>query len=275
MRLNFPGKSDRLTNTEQKILEFIEENREEFLFMSIGQVAVQMEVSEATVSRFARHLGCQDFKELKHVVMQQNHLEGPVGKLAGTLFGGENKNDGITYLSEQSSYVKKTMDYLTEKELDDAVKEILKAKRVFIHGKNASSSMAQLLLFRIRRLGIHAHILPSSGTEMLEGLADVHENDLVVLFSFSKVSKEGKVILEHQREAKYRTVVFSSRLHAEKEDLGNVNLFVYRGTEREYHSMTAAVAVIETITLKLSEQMGADGARNLQKLYRLKKKYEL
>ena len=64
-------------------------------------------------------------------------------------------------------------------------------------------------------------------------------------------------------------------MHAEKEDLGNVNLFVYRGTEREYHSMTAAVAVIETITLKLSEQMGADGARNLQKLYRLKKKYEL
>ena len=65
MYLQFPKTPERLTPAEQRILEFIEGNREEFLFMSIGQAADRLEISEATISRFARHMGCQDFKELK------------------------------------------------------------------------------------------------------------------------------------------------------------------------------------------------------------------
>ena len=85
MHLQFPQISDKLTPAEHRLLEFIEGNREEFLFMTIGQLAKRMNVSEATISRFARHVGCQDFKQLKGLVIDQNHLEGPAGKLAGTL----------------------------------------------------------------------------------------------------------------------------------------------------------------------------------------------
>ena len=88
MHLEFPIRPERLTPAEQRLLEYIEGNREEFLFMTIGQLAAKMGLSEATISRFARHLGCQDFKQLKNIVIEQNHLEGPAGKLAGTLFTG-------------------------------------------------------------------------------------------------------------------------------------------------------------------------------------------
>ena len=79
MHLKFPVTPEKLTPAEQKLLEYIEGNREEFLFMTIGQLAAKLEVSEATISRFARHLGCQDFKQLKNIVVEQNHLEGPAG----------------------------------------------------------------------------------------------------------------------------------------------------------------------------------------------------
>lgn len=274
MRLYFPEMAEKLTGTEQKILEFIEENREEFLFMTIGQLAAQMKVSEATISRFAKHLGCKDFKQVKAEVMEQNHLEGPAGKMAGTLFKSD-RQDNLSYLRKQQVYLEKTMEYLKEEDMDCAVKEILAADRVFIHAKNASAGVAQLLAFRLRRLGIHIRSIPSCGTEMLEGVASAREGDLVILFAFSKISREGRVILEQQKAVGYRTIEFTSRLHAPEEDLANVNLYVYRGQEKEYHSMTAAAAVIDALVVAVSDKLGADGAKNMQKLYRLKKKYQL
>ncbi len=274
MRLQFPEMSGKLTDTEQKILEFIEENREEFLFMTIGQLAEQMRVSEATVSRFARHLGCRDFKQVKAVVMEQNHLEGPAGKMAGTLFQSE-KPGILSYLKRQQICLEKTMEHLDEQEFEAAIQEIISASRVHIYAKNASSSMGQLLFFRMRRLGIAVSLLPSGGSEMLEGLASVKKDDLVILFGFSKISKEGRIILEQQKTAGYHTLLFTSRLHAPKEDLAHVNLYVYRGQAGEYHSMTAAAAVTDALIIALSDSMGAEGAKNLHNIYKLKKKYQL
>ena len=38
------------TKSDEKILEFMESHTDEFLFMSIGEVAKRLEVSEATIS---------------------------------------------------------------------------------------------------------------------------------------------------------------------------------------------------------------------------------
>ena len=43
------------TKSDLLIMEFIENHTDDFLFMSIGQLAQHLQVSEATISRFARH----------------------------------------------------------------------------------------------------------------------------------------------------------------------------------------------------------------------------
>ena len=89
MVLAIPESEGRYTRSDKKILEFIEESTEEFLFMSIGQLAERLEMSEATISRFARHIGYGDFKELKSAVAQQKNGKGAARKMAGTLMKGE------------------------------------------------------------------------------------------------------------------------------------------------------------------------------------------
>lgn len=277
MHLEFAKTPEKLTPAEQKLLEYIEGNREEFLFMTIGQLATKMNVSEATISRFARHLGCQDYKQLKNLVIEQNHLEGPAGKMAGTLFtgGSENAFQAANYLKIQMLYLEKTMQHLDEQTFKKALDEILAARRIWIHSKSASASMGQLLFFRLRRLGLPIVKLSSGGTEMLEGLAQTGEGDLVIFFGFSKVSWEGQVILDYQKTAGYHTLCFTSRLHAPKDERADVNMYVYRGEAGEYHSMTAAAAVVDALVVAISERLGADGARNLQKIHKMKKRYRL
>lgn len=69
MELQLPISASELTRAEQKILDFINTNTDTFLFLSIGQLAKRLEISDATLSRFARHAGCRDFKALKTLVM--------------------------------------------------------------------------------------------------------------------------------------------------------------------------------------------------------------
>ncbi len=274
MYLQFPNLPDKLTPAEHKLLDFIEENRAEFLFMTIGQLAARMDVSEATSSRFARHLGCQDFKQLKNLVLTQNHPDGPAGKLAGPLLVG-GAFQAADYLRQQQLCLEKTLGHLDQRSFTAAAQAICSAKRVFIHAKSASASVGQLLFFRLRRSGLDVSLIPSGGSEMLEGLAQAGTGDLVILFGFSKVSREGRVILNEQPSAGYRTLCFTSRLHAPEEDRADIELYVYRGDLREYHSMTAAVALVDALVVAVSEQMGADSAQSLQKIHRLKKAYSI
>lgn len=272
MELQLPISASELTRAEQKILDFINTNTDTFLFLSIGQLAKRLEISDATLSRFARHAGCRDFKALKTLVMEQ--ASGPAVKIAGTLHREEHFSP-VGFLQQQQLYLQKTAEQLDEAAFDRAAQTIAQAKRILIYGKKASSSLAQLIYFRLRRLGLQVSLLPSGGSELLEGLGQIGEGDLVILFSFSKLSREGKILLEQGRRAGYQTLAFVSRTCLPPEESADMNLFVYRGTEKEYHSMAAPTALLDALVVAVTKQMGADGVAALKTLHELKKTYFL
>ena len=150
---------------------------------------------------------------------------------------------------------------------------ICSARTVFLHGKNASAALAQLLHFRLRRVGVRVSLLPSGGAELLEGLIQAGPEDLVVLFSFSKLSREGHVLLNHSRAAGYRTLAFVGRTCLPAEERADVSLFAYRGTEKEYHSMAAPAALLDALAVAAAERLGAESAERLQSLHQMKKDY--
>ena len=270
MDLRLPTPAGELTRAEQKILDYINTNSDTLLLSSIGQMAQRLEISNATVSRFARHVGCRDFKALKSLVLEQS--PGPAVKLAATLGHGEGFSPQA-WLERQREYLETTVRQLSTEEFDRAVEALCSVRRVFLHGKNASASMAQLLHFRLRRLGLQVSLLPSGGSELLEGLAQAAEGDLVVLFSFSKLSREGRILLDHSRSAGYRTLAFVGRTCLPAEERADISLFAYRGTEKEYHSMAAPAALLDALAVAVAERLGTEGTERLQSLHRMKKDY--
>ena len=268
MRLSIsPGE---LTRTEQKILDYINTNTDAFLFSSIGQLAQTLGVSDATVSRFARHVGCADFKALKSMVLEQS--SGPVVKMAATLQQEEDFTPA-GWLERQRDYLERTIRQLDAEEFQRAVDRICSAGRILIHGKNASASLAQLLCFRLRRLGLNVSLLPSGGSELLEGLVQAGAQDLVILFSLSKLSREGRVLLEQKKTSGYQTLAFVSRTCLPREEQADITLFAYRGTEKEYHSMTAPAALLDALVIAVTRSLGERGVRALKELHRMKKSY--
>lgn len=264
--------TDGLTKNEQRILEYITSNPDMFLFMSIGQLAEHLEVSEATISRFARSMGCKNFKELKTKIMQQQTEAGAALKLAGSLIE-EEKFSIESWMERQITYMRQTVAQLDGREFMEAAEDIAKAKQVYIHGKSASKSMAQLLFFRLRRLGIPVTLLPSGGSEIVEGLAQIKKEDVVIVFSFSKISREGRLILNYKKQTDFRMIAFTGRRYLPEADLADRNLYVCRGEEKEYHSMTSPAAMVDGLVLAVSEQLGIKSAEQLVKIRELKKEF--
>lgn len=270
MELRLPLSPGELTRAEQKILDYINTNPDTFLFLSIGQLAQRLELSDATVSRFARHVGCTDFKDLKSLVMEQ--ASGPAVKMAGTL-SREDAFSPAAWLERQQLYLEKTARQLDRAEFDRAVEAIAAARQIFLHGKNASAPLAQMLAFRLRRLGLRVLVLPSGGSEVLEGLSQAGEGDLAVMFSFSKLSREGRVLLEHSRRAGCRTLAFVSRTCIPPQEQADITLFAYRGEEKEYHSMAAPAALLDALVVAVTQQLGSRATASLQRLNQLKRSY--
>lgn len=273
MPITFPSMPEKLTANEAALLEFINQHSDRFLFLSIAQLAETLSMSEATVSRFARHVGCRDFKHLKQVVLAQTQTRtGPADKLAATLAEG----DGAPlphWLEQQRYCLEKTEALLDPAEFHRAVQAIVKARRVFVYAKNASRSMAELLRFRLRRIGVDVRLLAGAGNELLEGLAAAGPGDLVVVFSFSKRSTEGAILLDWQREAGYRTLLFTGQLSPLPDPQPDIRLFVYRGEANEYHSMAAPAAIVDALVLGVSAKLGDRAVDRLARLRALKQRY--
>ena len=132
MDLRLPTPAGELTRAEQKILDYINTNTDTFLFSSIGQLAQRLELSDATVSRFARHVGCRDFKALKSMVLEQS--PGPAVKLTATLGQGE-RFSPQAWLERQRACLETTIQQLSSEEFERAVEALCSARRVFLHGK--------------------------------------------------------------------------------------------------------------------------------------------
>lgn len=273
MPITFPSMPGKLTANEAALLEFINQHSDRFLFLSIAQLAETLSMSEATVSRFARHVGCRDFKHLKQVVLAQTQTRtGPADKLAATLAEG----DGAPlphWLEQQRYCLEKTEALLDPAEFHRAVQAIVEARRVFVYAKNASRSMAELLRFRLRRIGVDVRLLAGAGNELLEGLAVAGPGDLVVVFSFSKRSTEGAILLDWQREAGYRTLLFTGQLSPLPDPQPDIRLFVYRGEANEYHSMAAPAAIVDALVLGVSAKLGDRAVDRLARLRALKQRY--
>ena len=65
MAMEINARSAKLTSAETRIVDYIMCNPSRFILLAINQVADELEISEATISRFVRHCGFKDYKELK------------------------------------------------------------------------------------------------------------------------------------------------------------------------------------------------------------------
>ncbi len=172
-----------LSRSDKKVARILLDSPATFIMRSVADVAAEADVSEATVVRFGRTLGCQGFRDFKIILAQ--HLAARQAKL-----------DAMTYAEEeaQGNYIDQICASATEslrgavsnlnlEAIERAAQMIKTAKRVAVFGLGGSSSvLAEELHFRLFRLGIaSAHYLDTYTQRM--SAATLESGDLALFVS--------------------------------------------------------------------------------------------
>ncbi|SDL52550.1 transcriptional regulator, RpiR family [Modicisalibacter muralis] len=184
--------------SEQKVARFVLRNPEEVIHMRIVDLATEAKVSEPTVVRFCRALGCNGFQDFKLRLAQM--------LASGSQFAQFSMSDSDSVAEFSHSIFDSTVgtllsvrDRLDNQALGEAIDALAMANRVEFYGFGASGAVAFDAQHKFFRLQIST-----------SAYADLHMQNMS-----AATLKEGDVVVAISQTGRTRALVASVRMARE------------------------------------------------------------
>jgi len=196
----------RLTPSQRRIMQYIVDNYEEAIFLTASQLAHSVGVSEATVVRLAQALGFDGYPGMQSKFREglQDRLS-TVTRLEHTVDHVRQVGDVVVkVLQEDIQNLSQTLRNLPIEVFEQAVKDIEKAKRVFVVGLRGAHAPALTLATYLRFLGKPSQLLMPGHGELWDILQGLEKTDLVIGISLPRYTSITVEVLEHARSQRAR-----------------------------------------------------------------------
>ena len=261
-----------LTKSEKRIANFLRKNQEESAFLSASEIASRLDLSEATLVRFARSLGFSSYPAMR-AVLQDNFRRRVThsARLRGRLNDLRDGGDIFERLTAtEIDFLSQALDSIKREELNKAVEILHEHDRVFVFGLGPSVSLVDLLELRLRRFGREVVPLTNSGREFLEYLTMMGEKDLLFVICFFDQNPALKLVIDYANKVGATIIMLTDTLEAILGDKVDVVLSAKRGPIGEFHSLVVPMTVINALLLSLASMEQEKSMTLLDKLDNLR-----
>lgn len=269
--------SDRysdLTKSEKQIANYLRKNQDESAFLSAAELATLLDLSEATIVRFARTVGFESYPAMR-TVLQENfrsrvthstRLRSRLDEMreAGDLF------EKVTI--SEIDYLTQALQTVDREELKRAVAYMIERDHIFVFGTGPSVSLVDLLNLRLTRFGKQVIPLTSAGRETLEPLPLMTENDLLFAIGFFDVNPTLEIVLDHANERNCPVILLTDTLGSIIGEKAQVILAAKRGPVSTFHSPIVPLNIINVLLLEVAYQNQEEVIPNLDKLDQLRER---
>ncbi|MFM9269784.1 MurR/RpiR family transcriptional regulator [Halomonas elongata] len=253
-----------LRDAEKKVAELIFADIDFVSEASIGDIAERADVSDASVTRFARAVGCQNVRDLK--------LRLARALAAGRRFiqdAGDTDGLGAVYdIAAQTLEVNREL--MEQADVAGAIELLDGARQILVFGAGGGSTMlAQELQFRLVRLGYAISAYPQSLLPRMVA-STLELDDVVVTLSVSGYTPEIVESAQIARQYGARVVAITANGSPLAETADVVLPVAARETDFIYHPSASRYAVLAAIDVLALELALRHQDRSRDKLRRLK-----
>jgi len=267
-----------LTKSQRRIASYLLAGYDEAAFLSAADLAERLNVSQATIVRFAQAIGYDGFPELRRCLQELFRARAtPASRLQCKL---------SELASSQGHILTKVFDmevqYLTEAshsiELDDfdrAVDILLSGQRIFVFGSGPSGILADLGELRLRRLGVLTISMTESGRHLLEKLQLLQQGDVVLATGFQTVRSELVAVLDYARALGCRAILLTDTLGPVLRSKADVVLAARRGPVSTFHSLTVPMSILNALVLGVAMARHDESLAALNRLEQMRIHYNL
>ena len=244
----------QLTKSEKRIATYLNQNQDEAAFMSAGEIADHLQLSEATMVRFARTIGFDSYPALREVLQEDfRHRMTHSARLRSRLDSLREGGDIFERLvTSEIDYLTEALHTLDREALNAAVELLRTHQRVFVFGLGPSVSLVELLQIRLTRAARHVIPLNISGREILEPLMLMGSDDLLIAIGFFNLTPALQMVLDYANQHKTPVILVTDMLGPLVGDKADVVLSARRGPVSAFHSLTVPMTMINALLLALS-----------------------
>ncbi|UOQ83473.1 MurR/RpiR family transcriptional regulator [Gracilibacillus salinarum] len=230
-------KHQTLTETEKKIADYVVRHNEHLLNIHIKELAGQIDVSVAAITRFCKKIGVGSFVEfkilLRDAVKEKEEVHDAIHEVHQIYNSVINSTNSLTNIA----------DYQLASEW------ILEAKRIHVYGLGSSGLSAEELKFRLSRMGLNINTHLDSHS-MIIASSILNKDDVVIAISSSGQTKEvvDAMELASRREAK----IISITDYSESSLTKSSDLMLYTSSVKSYHAqgfLNSQLSILYTLDI--------------------------
>ncbi|TXT42645.1 MAG: RpiR family transcriptional regulator [Spirochaetes bacterium] len=271
-------KSPGFSKSQRKIAAYLWSDYEHAAFLNAAEIGEKLEISEATVVRFAAALGFGGFPQLRRLLQNiVRHKVSPAtrmqNKIAVLSASGEHILSQMVEMEKSS--ISEIQASVSAADFDAALSILLGAKRIFCFGLGASKLLAELLELRLNRFGIPTVPLIASGRDLLEKLLLLEKDDVLIAMGFAKITGELVAVLKHSAQVDCHRILLTDIQGANFEAFHPVILRVRRGPIHSFHSLNAPMTVVNALILSIAMARRDESLERLEALEQYRKLYDL
>ncbi len=183
---------NQFTKAEKKVADYILQNPDQVLFMSISDLAETCKVGDTSVFRFCKTMnvkGYQEFKMTLSLSMRGNERESKEGD-----GGNVSLEDNIAELAgkvleETIASIRETHSLLDFNKVTEAMNALSKAKRILFFGVGASMLTAMKAMNKFHRIEPKVYCSEMVSQQLMSA-ATMEKGDVAVIFSYSGATRD-------------------------------------------------------------------------------------
>lgn len=265
-------KEAKLTKTSRLIGDYVLDHETDACFMTSTELAAALDVSEASVIRFARALGFSGYMEFQKY-LRKSHTE-RLGRISSAVavpyerlqvsMSVEGDNYIQEFLMNTETNIASVVRNNTREAFDTAVQLLLSARRKYIVASRANTGVASYFNLLLRHQV--PDVIPTweSSVNVIDHMCDIGPEDCVILFSFPRYSEMDHQALKMAEDAGAKILVITDRPSAPMARYATVLLTVDVDTNTFFNSYVGVQLVMEILCAGLSRQVGGANAEKLK-----------
>ena len=257
---------------QRNIAKYILENYDKAAFMTAGKLGKTVGVSESTVVRFAAELGYDGYPEMRKVLQEvvRNKLTSVQRiEVATEQIDEENLIDSI--MTADAERVRITLESVDREAFDRAVSAIVNAKKVYIIGTRASSSLATFFGYYMSLIMDNVAVVHDTAvSEVYEQLFRVGPGDVVIGISFPRYSSRTVAAMKYAKSRGAETIGITDCEASPLYGISNINLYARSDMVSFIDSLVSPMSLLNALLAEIgfcSRENISDTFRRLEDVW--------
>ena len=243
---------EQLKPAEKRVAQYIIDNHEEVIHLSITKLAHAADVSEATVVKFCQHIGYSGYQELK-IRLAQVEKKGEQEHIYGEIEADDQTDEIINKIFQiYEQTLGSTKKLLLQSDIEKAIQFLTDSDRIFFFGFGASGIVAEDSELKFKRINYSAEALIDNHRQKTMASL-LSKEDLVVAISDSGRTRELIESLSIAKNAGAKILAITSNMDSPVTEIADLVLLTsskettFRGSALA--SRMAQLAVIDVLFL--------------------------